>query len=174
VATCGSEDFAGQWWAAAHAIRSWAVVNPHEYALVYGSPIPGYRAPEDTVGPASRVTLVLAHIVSDAAAAGALRPLVATLPPLTSSASAEADTLIRVAMPGVDRDTALRAIAGWSQLFGLVSFELFGHLHGVVEEPSAVFDRLVLVMGSFIGLHPGDTLLTSEPSEEEDEEWYLI
>ena len=35
----------------------WAVANPHEYALVYGSPVPGYAAPADTIGPASRVTL---------------------------------------------------------------------------------------------------------------------
>jgi hypothetical protein len=55
-----------------HAVRHWALAHPHEYALVYGSPIPGYHAPQDTIGPASRVTLVLASVVRDAAAAGAL------------------------------------------------------------------------------------------------------
>ncbi len=24
----------------------WAIANPHEYALVYGTPVPGYEAPE--------------------------------------------------------------------------------------------------------------------------------
>ena len=27
----------------------WAVAHPHDYALVYGSPVPGYAAPQDTV-----------------------------------------------------------------------------------------------------------------------------
>src|SRR6201991_2556960 len=44
-----------RWIAACHAIRDWARSNPHEYALIYGSPVPGYRAPEATIGPASRV-----------------------------------------------------------------------------------------------------------------------
>ena len=30
--------------------------HPHEYALTYGSPVPGYAAPQDTLGPASRVS----------------------------------------------------------------------------------------------------------------------
>src|ERR1700743_687804 len=46
-----------RWIAACHAIRDWARSNPQEYALVYGSPVPGYRAPEATIGPASRVPL---------------------------------------------------------------------------------------------------------------------
>ena len=54
-ASCDRCDFFGRWRAACGAARSWALEHPHEYALVYGSPVPGYRAPQDTVGPASRV-----------------------------------------------------------------------------------------------------------------------
>jgi AcrR family transcriptional regulator len=36
-----------RWIAAWHAVRDWARSNPHEYALIYGSPVPGYRAPDD-------------------------------------------------------------------------------------------------------------------------------
>src|ERR1700733_12038987 len=43
-----------RWLAACHAIRGWALAHPHEYSLIYGSPVPGYRAPQATVGPASR------------------------------------------------------------------------------------------------------------------------
>src|SRR6188508_1883277 len=34
--------------AAGRAVRAWAVENPHQYALLYGSPVPGYEAPQDT------------------------------------------------------------------------------------------------------------------------------
>jgi hypothetical protein len=35
--------------AACRAARAWALAHPHEYALIYGSPVPGYAAPQDTV-----------------------------------------------------------------------------------------------------------------------------
>src|SRR5688500_11648060 len=40
------DDLTGRWLAVCHAVRDWALAAPHEYALVYGSPVPGYRAPE--------------------------------------------------------------------------------------------------------------------------------
>src|SRR2546429_434513 len=42
-------DLAGRWFAVARALRAWALERPHEYALIYGSPVPGYAAPADTV-----------------------------------------------------------------------------------------------------------------------------
>lgn len=36
-----------------------------EYALIYGSPLAGYRAPQDMVSPAARAALVLRHILAD-------------------------------------------------------------------------------------------------------------
>src|SRR4051812_33029885 len=63
-----------RWLAAAGAVRDWAVERPHEYALIYGSPVPGYQAPEDTVAAGTRAVTVLGGILQDANAAGALRP----------------------------------------------------------------------------------------------------
>ena len=48
-----------RWLAAGRAVRAWALAHPHEFALVYGSPVAGYSAPPDTVGPATRITGVL-------------------------------------------------------------------------------------------------------------------
>ena len=56
--------------ALAGAIRSWAFAHPHDYSLVYGSPVPGYRAPAATVAPAERVSLVALRIVRDGVASG--------------------------------------------------------------------------------------------------------
>ena len=47
---------ADRWVEAAMAIRTWAIEHPHDYALLYGTPIPGYAAPEDTVVPGTRVS----------------------------------------------------------------------------------------------------------------------
>ena len=66
-------DLLGRWLAVGHGIRDWAVAYPHEYALIYGSPVPGYAAPEDTIVPAARPTVVLGGILVDGVAAGRLR-----------------------------------------------------------------------------------------------------
>jgi len=155
-AECPRGDFGGRWLCTGLAIRSWALSNPHEYALVYGSPVPGYRAPEDTVGPASRVTLVLARLVDEAARSGALTavPGAPGLPALGPEVTAETRRLADVAFPDTPDEVIVRAVAAWTQLFGLISFELFGHLHGVVERVQPLFERVVLEMGAFMGLPP--------------------
>lgn len=34
----------------AHAMRDWALANPEGFRMIYGDPVPGYRAPEDSLG----------------------------------------------------------------------------------------------------------------------------
>jgi AcrR family transcriptional regulator len=133
-------DLAGRWLAVASAIRRWAVDQPQEYALVYGSPVPGYRAPTDTIVPAARVSLVMLGLLADAAAAGRL-VLVDPAPPLPRPVRADLATIRDQAAPAVP-DVALAAGLGiWTQMFGTISFELFGHLHNVITDYDAFFDR---------------------------------
>jgi AcrR family transcriptional regulator len=153
-AGCQRTDFAGRWSACCHAVRHWALQHPHEYALIYGSPVPGYRAPEDTILPASRVTLALVSVVSDAAASGGLRnPFVPELAPnLSIEAEEEASRLEALALHGVPRNAIVRALEAWMQLFGTVNFEIFGRLIGVVEDVDALFDQTVKDMAAFVGI----------------------
>ncbi len=48
------------------ALRDWGGVNFHEYALLYGHPVPGYSTPADTVVPAQRVPQLLLSLMADA------------------------------------------------------------------------------------------------------------
>jgi len=45
--------------AAARALRAWALADLPSFALIYGSPVPGYDAPPETVPPASRTPAAL-------------------------------------------------------------------------------------------------------------------
>ena len=47
------------------AVRCWALANPSEYALIFGSPVPGYAAPADTIVAAQRTPDVLLGIFVD-------------------------------------------------------------------------------------------------------------
>ena len=55
-----------RWVTAAMTIRNWAHERPHDYALLYGTPVPGYTAPQDTTVPGTRVTRALIRIIADA------------------------------------------------------------------------------------------------------------
>jgi AcrR family transcriptional regulator len=141
--------------AAARAVRSWAVAHPHEYALLYGSPVPGYAAPQDTIGPASRSTLTLVGIVGDAHRDGSLDR--STLPTIEVPPALRADLArVRDALGADLPDDAIVAmLAAWTQLFGLVSFELFGQTRNVIEHHAALFDTAVLAMARTVGLASG-------------------
>jgi AcrR family transcriptional regulator len=127
--------------AAASAIRKWAKSNPHEYALLYGSPVPGYEAPPFTVEPAARVALVLSSIIADAwsqsNAEGREDEDGKTLKGVL-----ETRTLDGV-MPGVPESVRVLSLMVWSQIFGCISFELFGHYKGSVRNANRFFAIVV-------------------------------
>ena len=152
-AACPAGDFAGRWRAVCQAIRDWALAHPHEYALVYGSPVPGYQAPEQTIGPAARAATVFGAIVSQACQAGAIR-LPDSIPPLPGSFAMDAARLRESVLAKVPDEVAVAALACWAALFGLVSFELFGQFENVITDRAAFFTHAVGILGRMAGL-PG-------------------
>jgi AcrR family transcriptional regulator len=168
-AGCPPEDIRGRWDATCHAIRNWALAYPHEYALIYGSPVPGYQAPQATTASATRVACVAGGLVADAwretrnaeaghpaasgegpaASAAGPGPAPAPLPPvLAQQAAIVADAIA----PGVPGALITRLLIAWTQLFGMISFELFGQLVGSADPADAFFGYAVDQMADFIGL----------------------
>lgn len=143
-------DHTGRWMAVARAVRGWALERPAEYALIYGSPVPGYRAPQDTTGPAGRTALVLAGIVVDAAAAGRLTP--SADPPLPAALGEEAGRISALVGGGITGEAAAATLFAWTELMGTISFELFGHYQGVVELRDAWFDHHARTLAARVGL----------------------
>ncbi|BCJ35177.1 TetR family transcriptional regulator [Actinocatenispora thailandica] len=143
-------DFAGRWVAVARALREWALAAPSEYALVLGSPVPGYRAPLDTTGPASRTPFVLVGIVREAHAAGQLAP--ATAAPLPARLRAELAALARTVEVDLDEPILASTLLAWSQLYGAISFELFGQLNNMIDRRTEWFDYQARTMAAQIGL----------------------
>ncbi|MEE1767275.1 TetR/AcrR family transcriptional regulator [Streptomyces sp. JV185] len=136
-----------RWVAVSCAVRDWALAHPHEYALIYGSPVPGYTAPQATIGPASRVGFVLIAVVTEACRTDGL-----ALPPLADDLRAEAERMSADLAPGLPPEAAAPLIAAWSQLFGLISFEIFGQFHRVVEAREVFFREAVTELARTVGL----------------------
>jgi AcrR family transcriptional regulator len=142
-----------RWVAATGAVRTWAVEHPQDYALLYGSPVPGYAAPADTVVPGTRVTRALIQIVHDAIADDRL---VAVTDGNTIELSAQTKRAFDALRAEVDLDATndeiVAVLTAWTQLFGLLSFELFGQTRGLIEDHDAFFRECSTLMGSRIGL----------------------
>jgi hypothetical protein len=96
--------------------------------------VPGYAAPEATVGPASRVGALLCRVVADGVAAGTVDP------------EPDGPAVGAVLTPGVaerfglPESLAPRVVTAWSSLYGAISFEVFGQTHNVVADHGAYFD----------------------------------
>lgn len=146
AAVADRDDALARWTAVARAIRAWSVTHPGDYALLYGSPVPGYVAPQDTIGPATRVIVVIIQVIIDA------QPSIADTPLAPASAPPGLDQHIAAAMEfirerglydAVSTEIGIRTLMAWTTIFGSISFELFGHLVGSVSDYEAYFDQVV-------------------------------
>lgn len=139
-----------RWLSVGRAVRRWALRTPAEYALIFGSPVPGYRAPQDTVIAAQRTPLTLLRIVAHASGTPATVPLPAAV-------ANDLVALSRQLPP--DGDLALLtptqlAIGSfaWIHLFGAVNFELFGQLNNVIDAREEYFDAQLGWLADQLGL----------------------
>lgn len=146
VGRVDGDDAAARLSVAATAVRSWAVEDPARWALLYGSPVPGYAAPaEQTVVPGTRVIATLLHELGRAHARGLVRD---DLPDASGALSADLSAIrdeFGIALP----DPAIAAGSMlWATLIGAVSLEVFGQYGaGTFRHPEALFEaqvRLVL------------------------------
>jgi AcrR family transcriptional regulator len=166
-----------RWLATARGIRGWALRTPAEYALLFGTPVPGYAAPADTITAAARTPVVLIRILADGFASGALagesalrigapaggpgvlaapgparRPQAAGIDARLDAVRADLSRARGDIAPELPDELILAGITGWVQLFGMVSFELSGQFNNVIEARAEFFDLQMEVLADLIGL----------------------
>lgn len=143
----------------ARAFRRWARANRSAFELVYGTPVPGYAAPEATVPHAVRVWKVLIRVVVAAHADGSWRPTGPMAPGgglVDPGALALAEGAIAEAGLVLDdggQAAAVRTVALFTAMVGAVSAELFGHLVHVTADDDRAFDVVVATTAAGAGLH---------------------
>lgn len=148
-------DLDGRWWAVGTALRDWARSHPHEYALLYGSPVPDYRAPaEQTNEPGTRVQALLVRLLADAQRVGRLRDAAAGIAPgVQVRAEAAAGPLLDdpfFADAGLDAPAVMAGLAAWTLLLGTVTTELFEQLGDTIPDPDAYFAYMLEVAGRLV------------------------
>jgi len=142
-------DLVGRYTAIAHAVRDWAQANPHEYALIYGSPVPGYAAPDDTINPAIRVSNTMVRLAAEIGPeAGGLT----SATPRTAALDAQLAAVNEAVGIDVDPDVLVVGVGLWAQLFGLVSFELFGTFNNTFEPADDMFEQQIALALAALGI----------------------
>jgi len=141
------DDFTGRWVAVSHAIRDWAVARPHEWMLIYGSPVPGYRAPEDTIGPGTRTSITMLRVLGEALEAGVLPP-----PDEVPRKVVRSMRSLKTFLPASVPDSYLVAgLMARTQVFGHITLELDGQFANSIDEPDVFYDHVVRVAARQIG-----------------------
>jgi AcrR family transcriptional regulator len=149
-AAASEDDPRSAWLAVCRAIRDWARKNPHEYALIYGSPVPGYAAPRSTVEPAARVAVAVLGVLARAHESGVLREPPDAVEP--DGELREQVAVLGALAPGVPPKVLLRTAMAWTQLFGMISFELFGQLVGTFDPADVFFEAAITQQADLVGL----------------------
>lgn len=138
-----------RWIGVWNGVRNWALANRHEYALLFGTPVPGYAAPHLTTEIAARMPLTLARIVADAKRGNGLRPYTG---PECDPAAIEPAMLALLEEGAFTVEETARLILAWNRLVGIIGYELHGHLNNVTADDAAFFDYAARAEGANVGL----------------------
>jgi AcrR family transcriptional regulator len=123
--------------ALAAVIRKWALSDPHRYLLIYGTPVPGYHAPEEITAISNEILAVLLEVCADTDD----RPK--TPFDVLLSTNREWAAALPASSP-----TVHRALSFWTRLQGVLSLELAGHFAPLGFDAGLLLAEEVAELGS--------------------------
>jgi AcrR family transcriptional regulator len=125
----------------ARAYRAWSLAHPSEYALIFGTPVPGFEVHEpDVKDELMRGVNVLFRCMIGGIQRGVIHP-----PPLQGPGAAKLRAKLRAWGAHEAGGLPPAALAGclfaWTQLHGAISLELFGHMPPEVLPADELFEQ---------------------------------
>ncbi|NYF98410.1 WHG domain-containing protein [Janibacter cremeus] len=131
-----------RWVGLGHALRAWALERPHEFQLIYGTPVPGYVAPDETVPAAAAVAAPFLEVGAKGVGAH----------PFADPHLVRQMADVSVLAEGLTGAGAATVIAELAALIGLVTMELGGHLVGSADPAGHLFAALLARQVDTLGL----------------------
>ena len=134
-----SADHLGRWYAVCQAYRRWSLDNPGEFALLHGTPVPGYVAPQDITGPAaSRSMEAVLDLYITAVQAGAADPSRSQVPSdleegaLWRALTADSASNYEPPFAGI-------VLSAWASVLGYLVIEIFGSMSSLIEDTDRLY-----------------------------------
>jgi AcrR family transcriptional regulator len=139
-----------RWLAVGRAVRGWAWEHPAEWGLIYGTPVPGYQAPADTIEVGTTVVRLLFAMLGDAHPDG--HPDLPIPAPITDDLHRWLGVVGGVLGVGKSDELLAAAVFAFTYLLGTISVELFGQF-GLDATPAAeMFDAGLRITGAMLAL----------------------
>ncbi len=143
--------------AACQAFRDWALAHRPEFGLLFGTPLPGLEAVHDKAAGDD--------VVAECAGKFSGEFLVLFFElwsrhpfPVPADTEIEPGLLAQLVRyrDGLGADLPAGAVLiflrCWVRLYGMVSLEVFGHLHFALDDPAALFDYTLAELSALLGL----------------------
>jgi len=134
------------------AYRDWAVGHPNRFHLIFGTPIPGYAAPEDgpTVAAVRRMGDAFFGTAAYAWNRGALR----VAPPARPPTPEESEIAVEIARhaPGFPEAAVPVMLGAWAHWHGLAALEVAGHLQWAYPDPGLLWGQEAAAIADRFGL----------------------
>ncbi|QEU96120.1 TetR/AcrR family transcriptional regulator [Streptomyces kanamyceticus] len=129
-----------------HTLRRWALDDPQRYLLIFGTPVPGYHAPDDVTTISSEIMSALldasAKLPDGSPGSPGARP---GSPSPSGSPEEEFEQHIDAHRQWAGDHPATpvelhRALSFWTRVHGVLSLELAGHFSGMGFDPATLFE----------------------------------
>ncbi len=149
-------DHAGRWFAVCHAFRRWSLDHRADFTLIFGTPLPGYDAPQDaTAAAAGRSVAVAVEAFTAAVQAGAADTSPAQIPAGLQTAALW-QALLGDRAPGRDPALAAIVLSAWVSLLGFLIAEIFGSLTQLITDTGLLYQAHVRAITLGMGYRPED------------------
>ncbi|GAA0331858.1 MAG: TetR/AcrR family transcriptional regulator [Micropruina glycogenica] len=129
------------WRTLGRGLRAWARSVPHEFQLIYGTPIPGYVAPPETVPAAAAVAEPFLRLAPRSAPDAFGDPVLA-----------DQFGALGTTFPDADGAGLAAVLAELAALIGFISLELSGHFVGTADPADALYEALLSRQVATLGL----------------------
>src|SRR5216683_5156345 len=148
---------ARQWVAVCQAYRRWSLDHPSDFALIFGTPLPGYHAPQEvTAAAAGRSIRIAADVYAAAVQAGAADPGRAQVP---ADLKTEAlwGALLGGSAPACEPVLAGIVLSAWASLLGYLVAEIFGSLTQLISDTGQLYQAHIRTVMLGMGFQPALT-----------------
>jgi AcrR family transcriptional regulator len=154
IDSCSPDDHARRWFSICSAYRRWSLDNQSEFALLHGTPLPGYEAPPEVTGPAaSRLPIAAMRVFGAAVDAGAADPTRSQIPeeiemgPLWNNLMGDQESLYDPRLGGI-------VLSSYYSMQGYLAAEIFGSLVRLVKNSDLLFDAHIRTAMLGMGFRP--------------------